>query len=404
MTSPRAVAATVLLVYAAWTGAFLATHHSVLAFIHLGSRFASHAPAGSPVAAALSDPSVTDVGYDGQFVYYEAVMWQRAECCMDSPPYRMARVGASAAAWVLALGRPAAIPYTMLASSLLALLAGTLAIADWLRRRAISPWWAGLWAFFPGMFTAFQTDENNVLAYALVALAIWTLDSERRLRVLLSGCLFAAAALTRETTLLFPAVFGFGLIAGRGRGPDRPAWAGARDGVLLGALAMVPFALLKGAVAARYGSLGIGFSSGGGEIATTPLGGLLSFAPLEPREWIEVVALVVPSTVIAMLALYRLRRPEGRTELSSYLVHYLVLVILLQRAAYFSYFDAGRIQTGVITALLFALPVLLGRREASQPGLPRNWPSLAMALAVLLWFSVVPVGLLAPHTFHALKL
>jgi hypothetical protein len=73
----------------------------------------------------------------------------------------------------------------------------------------------------------------------------------------------------------------------------------------------------------------------------------------------------------------------------------LVFVVLLQRASWFQYTDSGRISLGLVQAALVAMPALVGA------GLSRKlWPWVPAAL----WFTVVPLGLAAPHQFHVFKL
>jgi hypothetical protein len=313
---------------------------------------------------------------------------------MDSPAYRYGRVGYPIAAGAAGLGRPELVPYAMLGINLAAICLTVLVIASWLRRRGQSTWWALVYALYPGVFQGLQTDVNEPLAYALVAVAVYVLELGGRRRVLWAGLAFAVAALTRETTLLFPAIYAAaGLV--RNQGKER------LGGVALALLAAGPYVAYKGFLAVHFGSLGVGFSAGGGELAALPLGGLLSFDQSDPREWIQLVGEVLPTTMIAALAAVRLLRGAPRWELLAYLANYTVLVLFLQRSSYFSYYDSGRVQTGVVLAALLAVPALLGTRDA--PG-PRTTRRGVLAAASLLWFAVVPAGLVTPHAFHVFKL
>jgi Glycosyltransferase family 87 len=389
----------VLGAYLAWTAAFLLRGHSFWAFVHVGSRYASRAAPASPIRAGLDDRSVTDIGYDGQFVYYIAVDPLRARCCLDAPAYRYTRVLYPLAARAVALGSTRLVPVAMVAINLAAIAATVALLAAWLRRHGRSAWWALIYGFYPGLFQAFQTDVTEASAYALVAAAIYVLELGGRRRVLWAAILFGLAGLTRETTLLFPAVYALA-VAARRPGPGRRALG---EGLTLAVLAAGPLLLYKAFLAATLGSLGVGFGSGS-EIATAPLAGLLSFRPLEAREWVEVAGEVVPATLVAILALYRVLRGQPRVELAAYLVNYAVLVLLLQRSSYFSYFDSGRIQTGVVLAAVVALPTLLGRSSTRDARVGAQ--SLAAAIVVpacLLWLGVALPGLLAPHAFHVFK-
>lgn len=381
-----------------WGGAFLHSHHTIWAFVHVGSNFAARAPAGSPIRAGLDDASVTPTGYDGQFAYYLAVAPLEAACCTDAPAYRYGRVGLPLAAGAAGLGRPDLVPYALVGINLAAVAITVLVLASWLRRRGHSTWWALVYGFYPGVFQALQTDVNEPLAYALVAVAVYVLEFGGRRRVLWAGLAFSAAALTRETTLLFPAVYAVTELA-RNHGRAR------LNGAALALLAAGPYVAYKAYLAVHFGSLGIGFSAGGAEVAAWPLAGLFSFDQSDPREWIQFVGEVLPGTMIAAAAVTRMIRGAPRWELLAYLVNYAALVLFLQRSSYFSYYDSGRVQTGVVLAAMLALPTLLGTHGKSwrwrgqlsvRPGL--------LAVACVLWFAVVPAGLAAPHLFHVFKL
>jgi hypothetical protein len=367
--------------------------------VHVGGRYASRSAPASPIRAGLNDRSLTDDGYDGQFVYYIAVDPLGARCCLDAPAYRYTRILYPLGARAVALGSPTLVPVAMVVLNLAALGATVLLLATWLRRRGLSAWWALVYGFYPGLFQAFQTDVTEVSAYALAAAAIFVLEFGGRRRVLWAGLLFGLAGLTRETALLFPAVYA---IAVGLRGPGRGRWA-LRQGVGLAVLAAGPLFVYKAFLTVTLGSLGVGFGSGS-EIATAPLAGLLSFRPFEPREWVEVAFEVVPTTLLAIVALYRVLQGQGRAELAAYLLNYAVLVVLLQRSSYFSYFDSSRIQTGVVLAAVLALPVLLGsQRSRAAPTWVQALPAATVLLACLLWFGVALPGVLAPHSFHVFK-
>jgi hypothetical protein len=294
----------------------------------------------------------------------------------------------------------------MVAINLAALGATILVLAAWLRRRGRSGWWALTYGFFPGVFEAFQLDLADISAYMLVAIAVNVLDSPRAdsqpsRRVVLAGVAFGLAGLTRETTFLFAAVYILAAFMQR-RSASRRQWL---DAALLASLAALPLLASKAFVSLKFGSLGVGFSSGGGEVAAGPLAGLLSFAPFEPREWIEVAGLVAPATLVAALAVYRLAKGASRVELAAYLVNFMALVVFLQRSAWFSYYDSARVQTGVMLAAVLALPALLGGGESgAEPGRRKSIATLVVILALLMWLGIVVPGLAAPHTFHVFKL
>jgi hypothetical protein len=113
---------------------------------------------------------------------------------------RYARILYPMAARVAAAGQTGAIPYAMLIINLLAIGAGTWAIALWLQRHGRWPYYAILYGLWPGMvFTVFR-DLSEPLAYCLAALAVLAFD---RRRVRLACALLALALLARETVIVF---------------------------------------------------------------------------------------------------------------------------------------------------------------------------------------------------------
>src|SRR5258706_5599809 len=113
------------------------------------------------------------------------------------------RVFYPAVSRVASLGSVTALPYAMLAINLLAVLAGTLAIALWLVKRGFSPWPALLYGLYPGLVVTAFRDLTEPLAYALAAFAVLAFDGRRTRRLALSALLFALAVLTRETIVPF---------------------------------------------------------------------------------------------------------------------------------------------------------------------------------------------------------
>lgn len=427
---PLAVGLAVLVAYSAWIGFYLSRHHSALAFVHIGRQFALAGDPPPAIRAAAADRDATDVGYDGQFAYYIAVDLGGAWRHMDAPAYRYARLGYPLAARLAALGIAALVPWTMLALNLAAVAAGAWALAAWLRERGASPWWALVYGFYPGLFIAVQNDLTEVTAYSLAAVGALLLAragpptgaavaGERPAgfrRFVGAGAVFGVAGLSRETALLFPAVYAAARALTAWRAPAGSRRRPAMEALALAALGVLPALLWRQVAYAIFGSGG-----GQAEVARVPFGGLLSFLPFEPREWIEVPAVALPALlllVMAVVALLRrapaegpgggavaLRGGEGVTparatggtgsaELVLVILNAL-LVVFLQRSSWFSYYDSGRVSTGLVLAALLALPALRARLPATRI----LWP-----VVVLLWLSAVPPGLLAPHAFHALKL
>jgi hypothetical protein len=400
---PLLVAAVVLAAWTAWVGVYLARHHTAMSFVHVGRRFALQSPRGAAIVAAAADPEATDRGFDGQFVYYIAVDPGAARFHMDAPAYRYARILYPLLARAAGLGSARLVPWAMLGINLLALAATVWALGTLLAMRGVSPWWALVYGYHPGMVTVIQGDLTEALAYALVALGVLLLarpsgaGPAARRRVILGAGLLGLAGLTRETTVLFPAAVALGRAWTARRAPAAPRARAAADAAALLALGVLPAVIWHLVVYAWLGSAGLQ-----PEVSALPLGGLLSYWPFSPPQWLEVPTVALPAVVLAALALVALVRPghaDDATDdvglLIALSVNALFLCVLLQRSSWSVPTDSLRVTTGLALAALLALPGLRLRLPAARVLLP---------VAAALWFAAVPFGLLVPHTFHVFKL
>ncbi|HEV2457094.1 MAG TPA: hypothetical protein VGS80_01925, partial [Ktedonobacterales bacterium] len=213
--SALAVATLVLLIYGVWVATYLLQGYDARDFTATSLYFLNKSHASTVIRY---DPTyhnyipANKLGYDGQFDYFIALDPVNARYYIDVPAYRYGRILYPMTARLLALGQPGLVPYTLLAVNLLAAAGGTLALAAWLKRKRLSPWLALLFGLYPGLFIAFQRDLNEPLAYALAALGVYLFDFGGRRRVLWAGIAFGLAALARESTLIFPLVYGLALL------------------------------------------------------------------------------------------------------------------------------------------------------------------------------------------------
>lgn len=197
----------------------------------------------------VTDPSVAppgldiaegSLGYDGQLFYRLArnpVTEGRHEFGVEfvRPEYRHQRIGYPLAAWVVSFGgRPALVPWSLILVNLAAGVAisalGSLLARDCGRSR----WWGLVVGGWSGFLVAMARDLSEVLAGALLLASILAL---RRGRSWPAALALTAAALTRETTLVFAAaIVGAHVLArladrarsvpGADRRPSTPAWVG----------------------------------------------------------------------------------------------------------------------------------------------------------------------------------
>jgi len=159
------------------------------------------APAVGPPAGALIE---SEIGYDGQFFYVQAVdplLRDRARAALTETngEYRAQRVLYPALAHITAAGSEDALPWTMLLLNVAAVLWATAAVALFARARGCSGWWALAVGLCPGMVLAVLRDLSEPLAIAglVSGLVAW-----RMKRPWLAGGALAVAVLAREAMVL----------------------------------------------------------------------------------------------------------------------------------------------------------------------------------------------------------
>jgi hypothetical protein len=380
----------VLLLYGIYIFAFYGPGHDPRDAVLLGRHFVqmSHK---SPVITF--DPSYRypagEIGYDGEFVYFIALDPVNARYYVDVPSYRYTRIVYPLLARLLAAGQASLIPYTLLLINWLAIAAGTLFAALWLRRRQVCPWFALAYGLYPGLFIALTRDTTEPLAYALVALGVllWpktpsTPAAEGRggASVLWSALAFAVAVMTRETAIIFPVLYALGLLVGANTSEHRRARL--REAGLVLALATVPIVAYKLFLFAWLGRAG----DPGLLLERVPFLGLL--VTQQSPGWVEEVrSVVAPALICAGAALVAVWHRRWLVEPWILLLNVLLFVALLHRSSYVDISASARVTAGVVLAAIFCLPAI-DRVVAS-----RAW----FWSAGVLWVSLVPFWVLIPE-------
>lgn len=388
--SPWAPAVLILLGYGWWLLIAFRAGHEARDFIVIGPPFVRQAHTSAVIKL---DPHYHYLpgtsGYDGQFAYFIALDPVHARDYLDTksagaagPDYRYTRILYPMLARLLALGQARAIPYTLLAINWLAVAFGTLAVAAWLRRKRLSPWFALLYGLYPGIFVAVQRDLNEALAFALVALGVYLYDLGRGRILWAAGLSFALASLARETTLVFPFVYAVSAWS-----ELRSSRRSDRNQLLLGfiVLSFGPFLLWKGFLWYWLGTMG---RTGGLYPQLVPFGGLLSYWPWASDAVEQLIAIVIPAMLCLCLCIWGLKRRLFRPELWALLLNILLFVVFLNSKSYVEYYASGRIATGVVLAALYCLPLF----HTLARGI--RWWIWACAL---LWLSLLPALTVFPR-------
>jgi hypothetical protein len=356
----------VFLFYGVYLLIFFRGHHDPRDFIHIENYYI-HLSHVSPTIKV--DPNYKGYlysGYDGQFFYFIALDPVNARYYIDAPAYRYTRILYPLTARLLALGIPQLLPYTLILINWLSLVGGTLALGAWLKRKGYSHWFALVFGFYPGLFIAFQNDVSEPMAYALVAWGIYLFDFGGRRRLLWSSIVFALAALTRETTIVFPILYGLAVLLGS---KDLGAWrarlaAGWRRAILLLAVSLGPFLLYKGFLALWLGEIGISGREVGASrdvaLGFIPFQGITDLWPWTGDVWAAIVCIIAPALLVAGVALWGVLKKVQRVELWVLLVNVVAFVILLGSKAYVDFTASERVTVGVVLAALFCLPAFDG--------------------------------------------
>ena len=387
--NPWTVAALVLLFYALWSAAFFAAGHDARDLSFIGKRFLEQSHASSVISV---DPTYRyypdQVGYDGQWAYYLALDPPNARYYMDKPAYRYTRILYPMTARLLAFGRPALIPYTLLLVNLLALAGGTLAVAAWLKRKGITPWLALIYGLYPGLFLSLQHDLNEPLAYALLTLAVYLFDFGGRRRLIYAGLAFALAILARETTAVFAVLYGLALLAPRPFSGVGAQLANARlwkpsRARLIQTATLLSISLAPALFYRLFLRLWLGNADVPADVVPEliPFRGILSYWPWQGPQIIAAATVIAPALICAAVGIRALWRRLWRVEVFILLANVQLFVVMLAADSLPDMASSARVTASVVPAALFCLPAFdtLTRRN-------RTWLLAASGL----WLALLP--------------
>jgi hypothetical protein len=312
-------------------------------------------------------PSLTvqtaDRGFDGQFFYRVGAepfaTEERVEGVeFDLPALRASRIGYGALAWAASFGDPDLLPWSLLAVNVVA--AGALgaaagALAQHLGRHAA---WGLALVLWPGFAYTLSLDTAELVASAF---AVGGLVAVTRHRWPAAAALLAAAALTRETALVYAgAVALAGLLELRNGRTSSSTTNTARGQLLAGFVAIDVFVMWQVIVWLRFEQLAIG-SSGGSNNLGPPFAGLLTELgrSLPPGGGEELYRL---ACIVGLLALVGLAAAAWRSTAAPLAIRIAwvpaaLLVVLLND---YQWSGATAFLRGTTEAGLLSIIVLLG--------------------------------------------
>lgn len=246
----------------------------VLAFAHIGTRFAQQDPNGT-------------TGYDGQFVYFIARDGAASTPYLDGPTLRYQRIFYPMLARALALGSPALVPYTLLLVNIAAYSASAGMMAYLLRRSGANGHWALIFTFWVGCLFALRFGLTELLCFALALGAVPAYTQQRYRWTLF---LLILSTLTKELGLVIAAGIAFHAFFN-----GRRHW-----GILIFAAPLLAFLAWWGVMWAWFGTLPTRYPAG--RFSPIPLYGL--FTEESPLEFLMLLIwLAVPCVVVLLLAL-----------------------------------------------------------------------------------------------------
>jgi hypothetical protein len=361
--SPWVVAAVVAVAYAVLIAPGLA--RDPFQFINLSHKFVTWGTTSGVIDSSAAHAHKE--GYDGQFYYFLAVDPAHGKDYMEQPGTVYSRIGYPMTVRALSGGNASLIPYLMILVNLAAAVGGTLAVAFILKRKQVSPWFALVYGFFPGLIVAVLRDLTEPLAFGLAAAGLAVFDPRSKKRLFLSAGLFGLALLTRETVALFPALLAAGLLVGMGGAAknwrDRLRFGNLARAVAFAEIAFAPLFIWRHIVGIWLNhpqiqeSLATG--SGGKAAASSflPFNGQVGQWPWSGENVADLFVVVLPALVWAAIAVGLLRRRWG-LEPFFVLANVLVFVVLLPTSVCVDYGGMGRSAIGIVLAVLVALPLV----------------------------------------------
>lgn len=373
----------VLVAYGIWIGQYLGQGRDPRDFIRIKAALVRKAHSS---AVIRYDPHYRYAAprrdYDGQYYYLIALDPVHARDYIDEPVTRYERIAYPLLARFLALGRPALIPYTMVLINWIFLALGTWFVSLWLIHRRLSPWYATIYGFYAGLFIGLSRDLTDPMAYGLVALAVLLFDRGDGKGRALSALTFAIAALARETTLIFAAVYGLSLVSPY---VGVTSSARARLGRALAFLAVAagPFLIYAGILTATSG---VNQNTQAALPQIIPFAGLLSYWPWNAARTVEAITVVIPALICLAMAVAALWRRLVTPAVLVLILNVLLFVVFASAASAFEYNAYGRYSEGVMLAALYCIPTF----DLITRG--RHW---------WLWTSAVGWLLLTPVQFLA---
>lgn len=303
----------------------VAAHGDISRWVVAGDQFAD--PARVPHSLFVFPHSS---GYDGEFYWRLAAdptnlhMGRHLGVTLDVP-VRLNRPGYPLAAWLLAGGHRAYVPFGLVLANFVALIGLARLGVSAARERGLAAWWGLSLLAVPGLVGAFSRDLTEVVSTTLVVAGVLAM---RRRQWIWAALAWSVAVLSRETSVIIVGAYGAVAIyevVRRQRKPD-----GSDLGWAVPLLAMAVWQAAMGAVLGRYPL----FASSDANLGA-PIVGLVRAVPgwFSPggltqaaKGGVLVVQLVAAAILVALALAGRRRRARPAEWLSCVLATAVVLL------------------------------------------------------------------------------
>jgi hypothetical protein len=373
--TPAAVAVVVFCFYGAYLIAFFAGGHDPRELVHMDRQPYRLSHASSVIKL---DPHFRYLpkyhAYDGQWIYFIAIDPANARYYMPDPAYRYAKILYPIAARVLAAGRAALVPYTLIAINFAAILASVWILALWLRRKDVSVWYALPYGLYVGTFMCFTRDLTEPLSYALALLAIYLLDLKTPRMTALAAVACALAVLARDKTAIIAAVYVLAVWLGSSGRPVSLPRLVRRLPIALafGLVTVVPLLVWEEFVRRWLATSNVHASTTGhaptvqavglqNEAQAFPFSGLVSVLKQPTMLFLQTPDVYIPSAILVVLLLIAVRRKLWSIELLLLAVSLFTSLVILN-PVYFSVDWHGVIRVSMSTVIAAILCVPLFKR------------------------------------------
>ena len=302
-------------------------HYSALDFVHLGSIWTDHNPAGT-------------WGYDGQFYYQLAHNPLQAYQYMDNAAFREQHILYPLVVGVLSIGQTALIPVMLLLVNVVSIaltveLAGRLLV-----KYGFSPWFSLAIGLYFGQTAGVLFDTAEPLTYFLICLGVWLVLEKSQF--VPAALIMGLATLSREIAVLFPLGYAGFFFLNR-------KWRACTQFLLLGVAPLFVWLLC---LRLLFGQSGLTFTQ---PFEHVPFAGI--FAHYDGLAGIKKFALLIllmfiPTLAGWVLLVVELVRRRFWHPLYFILLANVVMITLMNHHSYDELISCGRIATGLVLAVL----------------------------------------------------